>query len=242
MIDWRDDRIDFCVRVGFVGTLVLVGIGLTIVGASFGVDESIVDRDDEPAVELDEDAITVSTNGEETTVHELENVTEIEISETDGIVDVQLERTEPLTDADRTTAIDVATENETVREILADPAAYDFEVESIERQGAESVDATPVEADFDANATGDSVEPGEAEFEAEFDANASGDSVEPGEEIELEAVEVESVESDDRITIDREPSYVQDKARVTITDPETDERLLSLVVELGAERVISITE
>ena len=214
------------VRIAVLAMLLAVGFGLAVVGIALGVDESLTDSGTGASFTVSENSVSF-THGDEqvSAVEEMENVTNVEISAENSELVVETERAEPFGPGDVSQIIDIAQQNETLRAELGDPEAYEYEVEPIYRLNAsatvsvESIDVVVAGTDHGNWSAGDG-----------------------GEQVEFEFVAIEDEGSEGSVRVDREPSYVEDEASVTVSDPETGVTRFTLVVDLDSETVVSVTD
>ncbi|WP_254837973.1 hypothetical protein [Natronomonas marina] len=203
-------------RILLLGVLAAVGITLAGVGVALGIGNSNTDDDRIAEVSVARTNLTVSDGGNDVVL--MENVSEtsdIEIVKNRTEITVTEHESDPLTQRERERAIEIARNNETVASHLETVDDPDFTVDPVERIDAEEMRTTTVEFDVD-------------------ELNHTGDSVLVGN------VTVE--ESDDSVTVEREPSHVADRAVVRISPADSEEAQYSVGVDLTNRTVTHVTD
>ncbi|ELY63152.1 hypothetical protein [Natrinema versiforme] len=178
--------------------LAVIGVGLAGVGTALGVAEPLATTGTSAEFVVAEDNVTFATGDEsETVVDDLSNVSEITIEETDtGEFTVQTTEERPLTDSERERARTIAMTNETVKTELGEMDTYELSVEPIRKL---SVDAFSQES---------------------YDVAGGLNETNNGTVI----IGTTDDGGDGSITVERDPSYVQDRANVRIRQPNASDR------------------
>ncbi|MFD1642265.1 hypothetical protein [Halohasta litorea] len=206
-------------RLGMLVVLTIVGLTAAGIGISYGIPTPDATGDDAAEFVVSEQNVTFSDRNRTVTVtDDLSNVTTVEVEETEsGRYRVNAERRQPLTDADREHAIEVARNNRTVSERIDEMDRVEFSVDPIYK-----LETTEVYRSDNITSV-----------------NTSGN---------VSVYRFETNESNSRegsVVVDREPSYVEDRADVGISDP-TDNRetrlKYSVTVDVANGTVIDVTD
>ena len=206
-------------RLGLLLVLTVVGLTVAGIGASFGTPTPDATGDDAAEFVVSERNVTFSDRNRTVTVtDDLSNVTTVEIEEAEpGRFRVDTERRQPLTDAERERAVEIARANRTVRQRVDEMNRTEFSVDPIQK-----LDTTAI------NLSGN-VTPG----------HTSGN---------VSVYRFETNTSDSRegsVVVDRDPSYVEGRADVRISDPTADPETwlqYSVTVDLANETVTDTTD
>ncbi|MFD1587650.1 hypothetical protein ACFR9U_11695 [Halorientalis brevis] len=209
-------RVRLVVLVG----LVVIGIGLAGVGVAFGVTKPIADAGSSGEFVVSEENVTFSAGGESTVVVDnVSDVREISIEETDtGHFTLRTTDDQALTETERQRAREIAVANDTVQRELDALAAYELTVKPIQKLNVSSVSQRRYTTVVEINQTGD-------EFtvrETALERNDSG-----------------------TVTIERDPTYVEDRASVRIRQPGVDdsrELKYTVTVDLANGSVTDVTD
>jgi len=209
-------RVRLVVLVG----LAVIGIGLAGVGVAFGVTKPIADTASSGKFVVSEENVTFSAGGESAVVVDnVSDVREISIEETDtGHFTLRTTEEGALTDSERRRAREIAVTNDTVRRELDALGAYELTVQPIQKLNVSSVSQSRYTTVAEINQTGD-------EFtvrETSLERNDSG-----------------------TVTIERDPTYVEDRASVRIRQPGVDdsrELKYSVTVDLANGSVTDVTD
>ena len=206
-------------RLGVLLVLAVVGMMVAGIGVSFGNPTADATGDDAAEFVVSEENVTFSDRNRTVTVTEnLSNVTTVEIEETDaGQFRVDADRRQPLTASERERAVDIARANQTVRQRVDEMNRVEFSVDPIYKLDMRAVDLS-------GNVT----------------------SVNMSRNVSVYRVETNKSDSRERsVVVDREPSYVEDRADVRISDPTEDPETqlkYSVTVDLTNETVIDTTD
>lgn len=197
--------------------LATLGVSLAAAGSTLGVGGPVAGSDASGELSVSDGAITFSDGDREVTaVENLTGVTRVDIAEEDGTFRVETASTDPLTADQRERAAEIARANGTVQRYLASVDQYGLRVEPIQRINASSIEVT----------TG--------EFERVGQAGANESST-------FRVTVRDSESGDDSVTVDRDPSYVEDRASVRIQGPAGDLQL-SVTIDLTTDAVVSLTD
>ena len=224
--------------------LLAVGVGLAFTGNALGVSEPLSEPEPGALFAVSDENVTVTASGQEVTaVEKMDTVTNVEITEQDGQFLVTTDREAPFTSAEMQRGIEIAKENKTVQAALDRRDTYEFEVEPVHKLEASELAVTTIN---DTNVTFDTAteENESRSVDTTTTDHESGANRTAAESDDIVTVTVEDNGSNDGSTVrvDREPSYVEDRAVVVVRDPEAGERVLSAVVDLQSEQVVSLTD
>ncbi len=200
--------------------VVLTAVGLSVAGvsAAFDLGDALGDTTRTGEINISDDNVTFSDGDREVRLlKNLSTTSDIEVTENGGEIRVRESDDGPLSERERQLAVDIARQNDSVRQYLDEGATA--EVEPIRQLDADRVKTT--------NLT----------VEAEVETNVS---VHSAEQVRVRNVTVQY--EDDTVTVDRGPEYVDDEAVVDIKNSETGERRYSVVVNLADERIERVTE
>lgn len=207
-------------RVAFLLSLAIFSIALVGVGTALGVTDPLTS--DEPGGEFvvsDQNVTFSNQDQQDTIVQNLSNVTTINIEETNaGQFTVKTDRDQPLTTAECERAIKLARTNETVRQSLADMEAYELTVDPIYK--IDDLTTTQI------NGTVSSVN------------DSSGVT-------KINTTDTSYSNHNNSVVVQRDPSYVEDKATIRIRQPNEDGRTslkYTVSVDLATETVTDITD
>jgi hypothetical protein len=201
--------------------VVLAGIGVTLagVGAAFGIGSSPLATDRTGEVSIAGTNVTVSGSGTgPKLVGTVSKTSDIEIAERGGKITVREHEDRPLTQRERERAVDIAQTNRTIASYLQQTENAEIRVEPIRKLRTQEIHAVTVETDL--NGTNHS-----------FPSNDS-----------VAMVNITRKESSDAVTIDRDPSYVEDQATVRIGPPGWTDPRYSVTVDLTNGTVTQITD
>lgn len=205
------------VRVTLVGVLAVCGVGLAVIGTTFGVGVGAPGSEAE-RITITDDSVTVSDGSSEAVaIEDLSAASTVAVTAHEDRVAIETEG--PFDDEDRQQAIAIARANETVSTELS-VERYEFRTQPIEKL---SVDRSM-----------------SVNFTVEDDAPL-GDDVEMGEKSHFN-VSISEDEQNETVTVDRETEYIEEVLQVTAVDPETDERRVSVRVDLQNETVEAVTD
>lgn len=224
--------------------LLVVGVGLAFTGNALGVSEPLSEPEPGALVAVSDENVTVTASGQEVTaVEKMDTVTNVEITEQDGEFIVTTDREEPFTSAEIERGIEIAKGNKTVQTALDRRDTYEFEVEPVHKLEASELAVTTVN---DTNITFDTAtednESGGVDTTTTDHESGGNRTATDSDEIITVTVEDNSSDDESTVRVDREPSYVEDRAVVVVRDTEAGERVLSVVVDLQNERVTSLTD
>lgn len=233
---------DFGDRLALLLALAVLGTTLGIAAGSIGAGGPILA--DEPAAEIDvsEDEISVSDGTEDVTiVEEIDGVGLIEFEADSSGLQVETEPDDHFTPAERDQARQIASDNETVHELLEPLETYDLVVEPIETVEAGELREFEVDV-YQPNTTDRSNDTDDptATPDGEELRNLTPNETATGEEVTVEFEQVGN-ESDESVSIHRNVSYLEDEAAVVVRDSEGD-AVLRAIVDLAAETVIRIDD
>lgn len=204
-------------RLVLLVLLLAIGLGFAVAGTVLGIDDSLTDSDPDASFTISENNVTVNTDDEViTAVDRMQSVTEVEISERSGQFVVETDSVDPFTGQEVDQIVTIARQNETVRTELGDSELYEFEVEPIHELEATDIDVHVSENDTHSSPSVD-------------------------EEFDIDVIEY-SDQSNETVRVDRNLSIVENEARVIVRDPGTGDTPFSLVVDLDAERVVTLTD
>lgn len=210
-------RTDLRMRLGLLVALAVVGVLVAGVGTTLGGGSPLAPASGGEFVVSESNVTFADRSRDVTVVDDMENVTRVEITEADeGRFRVETDRIRPLTAADRELAREIARSNGTVATNLATTARPELTVDPVKRIEANAIQ-------FNVSVTTENESRGVTVVEVE---NESMDTGESG------------------VVIDREPSYVDDRAVVRISDAEKEGRSAlqySVRVDLANETVTEIT-
>jgi len=211
------------VRLAVLVCLAALGVGLAGIGAAVGVTELITAGDTSGEFVVADDSVTFSDGTENVTVVEnTANVTAIRVEETAPgrfTVDTEVER--PLSAAERERAVEVARSNATVSARLDRLDGYELTVDPVYRVTADQMTGYNVTID------------------ADDVTNGSDDGVYVG------TVNVSTETRDGEVVVQRDPSYVEDRAVVRVRQPDASERRelrYSVDIDLANGTVTGITD
>ncbi|APX00322.1 hypothetical protein CHINAEXTREME_20610 (plasmid) [Halobiforma lacisalsi AJ5] len=146
----------------------------------------------------------------------MSHVNQIEIERQDGgTFHVNTTTEQPLTESDRRDAQAIARNNETVQQALADVEQYKMSVNPIQKISADAMQTTTISG-LNETSTNNSTET------TTFSVSTEGQNK--------------------SVTIDREPTYLEDEVSVRVLDPSSDETHYSITVNLETETVTGITD
>jgi len=228
-------------KLALLVALLVVGAGLAFTGNALGVSEPLSEPEPGALFAVSDENVTVTASGQEVTaVEKMDTVTNVEITEQDGQFVVTTDRKEPFTSAEIDRGIEIAKKNKTVQTALDRRDTYDFEVEPVHKLEATDLAVTTVN---DTDITFDTATEDNESGSVDTTDHKSGDNRTAADSDDIVTVTVEDNGSNDESTVrvDREPSYVEDRAVVVVRDPEAGERVLSVVVDLQSEQVVSLT-
>lgn len=190
-------------RLGLLVGLVLFGVGLAVAGSALGATAPL--GDDGTAFVVSDRNVTLEHGDQRTTVvDDMSGVGRVEIERLGGgSYRVDTEAEQPVTDSERRRAVAIAKANASVKLALDGMDRYDLTVEPIRKlTKTDSISYTVL------NAT-----------EAE---NMSVDG-------ENETFIVSVDDADDSVTVDRDPTYVENEVVVRARDPEGETRYTATV-------------
>ena len=207
-------------RLLVLAGLVVVGIAVAGVGTAFDVTEPLSKTG--PSGEFvvsDENVTFVGPSGSETVVTTLTNVRKITIERDDaGQYRLHTSKNQPLTDDERERARTIAVTNDTVEQSVETMGGYELSVEPIQK--------------LDTSASS------QQSYDVVIDGNQTSD------EFTIVGTDTDDQE-DGAVTIERDPSYVEDRAVVRIRQPGEDERSdlkYTVDVDLANDTVTGITD
>ncbi|WP_121821894.1 hypothetical protein [Halostella salina] len=211
------------VRLAVLLCLAALGVGLAGVGAAVGVTEPIGAGGTSGEFVVAGDSVTFSDGaGNVTVVENTANVTAIRVEETaPGRFTVETEAERPLSAAERDRAVEIARSNATVRAKLDRLDGYELGVDPVYRVTADRMRSYNVTIDADG------VTNGSGNQTYVFTGNVSAE------------------DRDDAVVVERDPSYVEDRAVVRVRQPSADERRdlrYSVDVDLANGTVTGITD
>jgi hypothetical protein len=210
-------RTDLRMRLGLLVALAVVGVVVAGVGTTLGGGSPLAPASGGEFVVSESNVTFADRSRDVTVVDDMENVTRVEITEAaEGRFRVETDRTRPLTAADRELAREIARSNGTVATNLATIARPELTVDPVKRIEANAIQ-------FNVSVTTENESRGVTVVEVE---NGSMDTGEHG------------------VVIDREPSYVDGRAVVRISDPAKEKQAAlqySVRVDLANETVTEIT-
>ncbi|SDJ93522.1 hypothetical protein SAMN05216226_11257 [Halovenus aranensis] len=217
-------------RLAVLGALLALGLVLALAGHAVGLPAGLTDPDPGASFRVSEDNVTVSADGTEVTaVDRMTNVSGVEISETDGAFVIKTDRDNPLTDRQRNTSLAVARANDTVAGVLDDLDGYMLTVEPIRKLEATNtvnITMTNITANTAQASEGLATAINATDENETFDVTLYGSTS----------------NGSDAVRVDRDPSYVDGRAVVYVRNTTTDERILSVVVDVENEAVASLTD
>ena len=199
--------------------LAVIGVGVAGIGTAFGMTEPLSTPGTSAEFVVSEDNITfVTAEQSETVVDDLSNVSEITIEETDsGQFTIQTAENQPLTESERERARTLAMTNGTVNEALTGMDTYELSVEPIQQLNTSASNQVSYDVVVESNETNGGV----IIWETTDDQN------------------------DGSVTIENDPSYVEDRATVRIRQSEADsshDLKYTVDVDLANETVTDITD
>ena len=210
-------RTDLRMRLGLLVALAVVGVLVAGIGMTLGGGSPLAPASGGEFVVSESNVTFADRSRDVTVVDDMENVTRVEITEAEaGRFRVETDRERPLTATERERAREIARRNETVATNLATIARPELTVDPVKRIEANAIQ-------FNVSVTTENESRGVTVVEVE---NGSMDTGEHG------------------VVIDREPSYVDDRAVVRISDPAKEEQAAlqySVRVDLANETVTGIT-
>lgn len=214
-------------RTPFVVLVVLAGVGVSLagVGVALGVGDIDADRNRIGEVSVAGPNVTVTNgHGEAVLTETVPTTSDIKISENGSGITVAEQAENPataFTQRERDRAVEIARRNETVRSYLETVAEPTFRVEPVKKLSTKEMQTVTVKF----NESG------------EDDVDVSGEDTQV-----LKVTNVTVTESSGSVTIDREPTYVEDVAVVRITHPGWDSPRYSVRVDLANRTVTDITD
>lgn len=205
--------------------LVAVGVSLAGAGAALGIGDALANGDRMGEVTIAGPNVTVSGgDGEVVLTETVPETSDIEVAvDGDGIKVAEQADGPPtaFTQRERERAIGIARQNGTVRSYLGTVADPTFTVHPVEKLTARELHTATVTFNV-----------------SERDGVAvSGDGVQV-----VNVTNVTTAESGDAVTIDREPSYVEDLAVVRIGHPGRESARYWVRVDLANGTVTHITD
>lgn len=234
------------IRSRFLALLALavLGVGTVVAGSALGVGAAVTDAGSDVEFTASGSAITLSDGDVEVTlVDDMTTVESIELTEDDGRFEIETRTDDPLTADERQRAVEIATDNETVRDQLDGMDSYEFDVSAVEESSAEAT----VDVQFE-SVSGDFDGPTGTGAEADGDRDGADDRDETDDESD-DAMTVDVTIADQRedageagVTIDRDPAYVEDAATVRVSPADEDRATLAVTVDVADESVTSITD
>ncbi len=211
--------IDLRLRVVSLIGLAVLGVGLAVVGTSVGATSPLATSDSGTAFVISEQNITLEHGGQQATVvNNMSGVDHIEIErQGDGAYRVHTDTEQPISDSERRLATTVARNNATVSQALAELDRYELTVEPIRKLTMDSAQTMTLTGATQQSST------------TESDARNATYSF--------------SVENQNgSVTVDRDPTYVEDEVSVRIRDPRRDELYYAVTVDLHNETVTAVTD
>ncbi|WP_238593273.1 hypothetical protein [Natronobacterium lacisalsi] len=204
-------------KIMFLGSLALLGVGLAVAGTAVGVPTPLVDSQPSSEFVVSAENVTLEHGDEQAAVVEdMSHVDQVEIDRQDGgTFHVNTTTEQPLTERDRRDAQAIARTNETVRQALADVEQYEMTVEPIQQISADAMETTTLSG-LNETSTDNGTET------ATFSISTGGQN--------------------ESVTIDRDPTYLEDEATVRVVHPGEDETYYSITVDLETETVTDITD
>lgn len=215
-----DLRSRFAVLVG----LAILGVGLAVIGTAVGATGFLTDDRGDAGFTVSEENVTFSDGDQEVTV--VDNMTRVDRLEVEkvetGTYHVITETENPVTDSERRRAKAIIKRNETVRQALDDLDGYELTVEPVHKLTADSM----VTENF-----------------TTANDSTSSDFVSNNETEDEEATYTFSVESEEgNVTVNRDPTYVENEVVVWIRHPVADDVYYTVDVDLENSTVVEITE
>ncbi|WP_238593413.1 hypothetical protein [Natronobacterium lacisalsi] len=188
-----------------------------MVGTAVGVSTPLADSQPNSTFVVSEENVTLEHGDERAAVVEdMSHVNQIEIERQDGgTFHVNTTTEQPLTESDRRDAQAIARNNETVQQALADVEQYKMSVNPIQKISADAMQTTTISG-LNETSTNNSTET------TTFSVSTEGQNK--------------------SVTIDREPTYLEDEVSVRVLDPSSDETHYSITVNLETETVTGITD
>ncbi|OYR38764.1 MULTISPECIES: hypothetical protein [unclassified Halorubrum] len=208
-------------RTGLVVLLVLASVGVGLAGtlAALGVGDPIADRDQVGEVSIAGTNVTASSDKSDTAV--VTNVSEtsdIELTEDGGDILITTRENDRFTRHERGRAVEIVRANRTVASYLETVENEELTVEPIRKLNS-----------------------GEAQTATfTFDVEETNSTLSAGETVKIRNLTVEK--SDDTVTVDREPSYVEDRAVVRIGRAGREDARYRAEIDLANETVVDITD
>lgn len=201
--------------------LLLVAIGVTVAGASVALGVGDIIADQSPAGEISiagSNVTATGTEGETVLIANVSKTSDIEFTEDGGTISVTERANTPLTQREQRRAIEIARENSTVASYLETVENEELTVRPVKRIEREEMQTDTVE--FDTVETNDSIVSGEFG----------------------QAINVTVHESDYTVTVDRDPSYVEDRAVVRVGHTGRSDARYWVKVDLESRAVTDITD
>ncbi|WP_254764153.1 hypothetical protein [Natrinema marinum] len=176
--------------------LTVIGVGLAGIGTAFGMTEPLSNTGTSAEFVVSENNVTLTTGDKsETIVDNLSNVSKITIEETNsGQFTIHTIENQPLTENERERARTIAMTNETVNEALDGMDTYKLSVEPIQQLNFSSSNTQSYDVAIESNETNG----------------------------EMTIVNTTDDHGDGSVTIERSPSYVEDRAVVRVRNPDED--------------------
>lgn len=195
----------------------IFGVGSVLVGPSLGIAAPMPDADRGMTVTVSESNVTLEEGDRRVVVAEdIETTETVEVTRSDGHITVRTD--DPLTKRDRTRAIEIAKNNETVRNALAGMDDVELVVEPIVRL------------------ENDAIRKANVDIESIETANTTSS----GELHRIESENTSVQKQGDSVTIHRNRSYVEDRAVVRVRSPASHEGRNTVRVDLANETVVDI--
>jgi hypothetical protein len=211
-------------RLVVLAVLATLGVSLAGAGVALGIGDAIASGDRMGEVTVAGSNVTVaSSDGEVVLTETVPETSDIEISEDAGGITVaeRAGNDDPFTQRERERAVEIARNNDIVSsylETVADPTVTVHPVEKL-------------------NATEMQTETVAFNVSERDDIDVSGEDTQV-----LKVTNVTIEESGDSVTIDREPSYVEDLAVVHVNHPDRTDARYWVRVDLANETVVDITD
>lgn len=211
------------VRIRVLVLVVLAAVGVTLAGIGVALDTEDVITDDRMAeVSIAGTDVTVSSSDGEVVLSEnVSETSDIEITEEKGGITVMEQEEDRFTQTERERAVEIARNNTTVESYLETVENPNFSVEPVKKLDAEESEVLEV---------------------ATVTSDVNGTNATISSEETVRIVNVTTEESDDAVRIDREQSYVEERAVVWIDHPGRERHRYSVKVDLMNGTVVDITD
>jgi len=204
-----------------VVALIAVGVGLALTWSTVGIADGDPSVSEGPSIRVDDDVTVASGDKAVTVIEDVSSVDAVSVrAREDGTIRLESSERGGLNETQRTRALAIARDNETVRRAVGSLEEPVFAVEPVVEIRASSFRTVEI----DGTATG---------------VDARGVN---GTETYAFTVNASSVEQDDgTVVVDRTQEYLDDVASVRLSDERSGETRYTIRVDLTTETVTDVT-